>query len=208
MLDYVSRRSSGGRVDLHPSATPTWDLGYFRVGCVGLALAFCQPRLALPCFPSTPLGLGLWCYLGVKLIPEGRDAMRVSPLPLRPTASECGHPLARPPPNHSGDPGHIQVTPLPGHIPQAKAKKFLPAGASAWRANVQKRWMGHMQGRRRVSSAFDSVEDERRALVDVLRVLWRQKSELEGRPIAEICPWDLEADTPEGGASSSGASTR
>ena len=76
---------------------------------------------------------------------------------------------------------------LPACIPQAEAKKIVPADAYIWRGYSRAGWNGHYPPRRRVSATFqDHGEDG--ALRQVLKMLWLQFLDAKGLS-QDWCPY-------------------
>ena len=67
-------------------------------------------------------------------------------------------------------------------IPQEHAKKFVPPSAHIWKANLRGEWAGHYKPYKRVSAKWADW-GEQKALVKVLRMLWNQYNEHNGKPL-------------------------
>jgi hypothetical protein len=75
---------------------------------------------------------------------------------------------------------------LPEVIPQSEAKRYAPQDTGIWRDNTKFRWRGHCLPYVRISEPW-LVEGEPVALRALLRRLWRQANEKNGRA-PTYCP--------------------
>lgn len=78
--------------------------------------------------------------------------------------------------------------PLPNRIEQHEARRCTPPGASIWRGMTgRETWNGHMPPRKRIFMTLAEMGDDG-AMRNILKRLWLQYLELNGKPASE-CPW-------------------
>ena len=82
-----------------------------------------------------------------------------------------------------------EAKPLPDSIKQKSVKHYIPDEASIWRSNKVNRWHGHLPPYRRVSCAYEEKAEERDVVVNVCRLLRKQRAHLDGTEMQLICFW-------------------
>lgn len=82
--------------------------------------------------------------------------------------------------------GAPSTMPPPSTIPQAEAKRYIPQTASIWRGVQRGQWCGHQPPYQRCSASWQK-HGEAEAMLIVVRKLWSQALELDGKG-PEACP--------------------
>ena len=82
--------------------------------------------------------------------------------------------------------GLPRYPPLPSTIPQERARQFVPPGGHIWRGLQTSHWGGHLPPYSRCSARWKEYGEEE-AMRVILRTLWRQWCEKEGKSI-DACP--------------------
>ena len=80
---------------------------------------------------------------------------------------------------------------VPSTIPQASIRHLTPPGAHVWVGRTKENWNGHMAPRARISAPWkDFATGEKGALHDVLRRLWQQYAELQGKALDQVVKFE------------------
>lgn len=116
---------------------------------------------------------------------------------------EVGAARRSPPPPKRRKKDERKYPSLPSTIPQSEAKQWLPPGAYIWRGLQRREWAAHLKPYPRVSCRWAEFTEEG-ALREILRRVWRQYLEMQGKTEAE-CP--ISGLFPSGAAAGAAASS-